>query len=109
MSKYHSKKTVVDGHKFDSKKEAERYKELKALEELGVIEDLKLQPRFVLQESFKDSKWGAQRAITYVADFLYKEDRKTVVEDVKGMKTDVYRIKKKLFLKLYPGIDFREV
>lgn len=102
MSKYNSRKTIVDGIKFDSLKEANRYYDLKLLERVGEIKDLELQPRFLLQESFK-LRGVTHRKIEYVADFKYfdvKEDI-VVVEDSKGFKTDVYRLKKKLFLKLY--------
>ena len=100
--KYHAKKTTVDGTTFDSRKEAERYKELKALERVGKIDRLELQPRFELQESFKH-KGKTIRKIEYVSDFLYRDlsTLELVVEDVKGVKTDVYKLKKKLFLKIY--------
>ena len=107
MHKYNAKKTVVDGIKFDSKKEAMRYKELKALERVGKIDRLELQPRFLLQDGFRyDGK--AVRKIEYVADFLYRDlsTFELVVEDVKGVKTDVYKLKKKLFLKRY-GDEYR--
>lgn len=104
MSKYNSKKVTLDGIKFDSKKEARRYKELKLLERAGEIKDLKLQPRYTLQESFKHEE-ATIRKIEYVADFQYEDARtgQTIVEDVKSepTKTQVYRIKKKLFLKRY--------
>lgn len=109
--KYHAKKTAVDGITFDSKKEAMRYKELKELQRVGKIDRLELQPRFELQESFKH-KGKPIRKIEYVADFKYLDIAlgKWVVEDVKGMKTDVYKLKKKLFLHIYGGFfDFMEV
>lgn len=109
MNKYRNKKTVVDGIKFDSVKEASRYYELKELQQKGDILNLRLQPRYELQESFTHPEFGKLRAITYVADFEYCKGGKLVVEDVKGMKTDVYKIKKKLFLKRYPEIIFKEV
>lgn len=107
MHKYNAKKTVVDGIKFDSKKEAERYKELKALELVGKIDRLELQPRFLLQDGFR-YEGKAIRKIEYVADFLYRDlsTYELVVEDVKGVKTDVYKLKKKLFLKRY-GDEYR--
>ena len=82
MNKYHNKKTVVDNIKFDSKLEANRYSELKLLEKAGQIFDLKLQPRFLLQPSFK-YKGKTHRKIEYVADFEYIENGQVVVEDVK--------------------------
>lgn len=99
-SKYSSAKTDVDGIRFDSKKEAEFYAELKLREKAGEISHLRLQPRYLLQEAFKhDSK--QYREIEYVADFEYIEDGVTVVVDVKGFKTAVYMLKKKLFLYKY--------
>lgn len=105
--KYHAKKTVIDGITFDSKKEAMRYKELKALERVGKIDMLELQPRFELQESFKH-EGKTIRKIEYVADFIYRDlsTLELVVEDVKGVKTDVYKLKKKLFLKRY-GSEYK--
>lgn len=99
-SKYSSAKTDVDGVTFDSKKEAEFYAELKLREKAGEISRLRLQPRYLLQEAFKHE--GKQyREIEYVADFEYIENGETVVVDVKGFKTAVYMIKKKLFLYKY--------
>lgn len=99
-SKYSSAKTDIDGVRFDSKKEAEFYAELKLREKAGEISHLRLQPRYLLQEAFKHE--GKQyREIEYVADFEYIENSITVVVDVKGFKTAVYMLKKKLFLYRY--------
>lgn len=100
MSKYHSRKAVVDGITFDSKKEAARYVELKCLEKNGEIINLVLQPRFVLQPSFKH-KGKTLRAITYVADFSYQKGAEVIVEDTKGYETDVFKLKEKIFLRKY--------
>ncbi len=103
-SKYKAKKTVTDGIKFDSKKEAARYEELKLLEKTGKIRDLRLQVPFVLQEGFKDNRSGKRiRPITYVADFVYTEvdTGEVYVDDTKGYRTEVYKIKKKMFLKKF--------
>lgn len=108
MTKYNAKKTAVNGITFDSKKEARRYKELRLMERAGEITDLELQPRFRLQEGFTDGSGKRQRPIDYIADFMYTEKGIRVVEDVKGKKTQVYGIKKKLFLKRYPQYEFRE-
>lgn len=110
-SKYNAKKTVVDGIKFDSKREAERYCELKLLEKAKEIRNLELQPRFLLQDKFEDKQGNTHRKIEYVADFMYiDKDNKKIVEDVKGVMTDVYKLKKKLFLNLYDKeFDFREI
>lgn len=99
-SKYSSAKTDVDGITFDSKKESEFYAELKLRERAGEISHLRLQPRYLLQEAFRHE--GKQyNKMEYVADFEYIENGKIVVIDVKGFKTAVYMLKKKLFLYKY--------
>ena len=95
-SKYHAKKTVVEGITFDSKKEAKRYMELKAMEKVGSIQNLQLQVPFVLIEK---SKYG--RSIKYVADFVYNKNGSKIVEDVKGVKTPVYKLKKRIMAEKY--------
>ena len=110
--KYNAKKTAVDGITFDSRKEAERYKELKALELVGKIDRLELQPRFVLQDKHQCADGEKMRKVEYVADFEYieKETGHTIVEDVKGMKTEAYKLKRKWFKCKYDGIYYhREV
>lgn len=109
-SKYSAVKTRVDGISFDSKKEARRYKELKILEKADEIKSLELQPRFLLQEKFKYNG-KTIRKIEYIADFRYIDEKgNTIVEDVKGMKTEVYKIKKKIFLKIYgENLIFKEI
>lgn len=102
MPKYHNRKTSVDGIRFDSKKEAKRYLELKILEKAGAIKDLRRQVPYVL---INKSRYG--RAIKYVADFVYYEDNKLVVEDVKGVKTPVYKLKKRLMAERF-GIEVKE-
>ena len=104
MNKYHAKKCVIDGIPFDSQREAARYMELKLLQRAGVIEALKLQEPFELVP-----KQTGERAVMYRADFVYTEGGKLVVEDVKGMKTKDYIIKRKLFKWRYPNIEFREI
>ena len=99
-SKYHAKKTVVDGITFDSKREADRYLVLKGMEEDGAIEGLRRQVRYELVPAF-DVDGKHYRPIYYVADFVYREDGREVVEDVKGMRTDTYRLKSKLFSRRY--------
>lgn len=109
MSKYNSKKTVVDGQKFDSKKEARRYQELLLLEKAGEIKNLSRQVKFVLIPSQRDENGKVvERECSYKADFTYEEGIKTVVEDVKGYRTKEYIIKRKLLLYKY-GIRIREV
>lgn len=77
------------------------------LEDAGKIVDLELQRKFVLQQGFK-LNGKAYRAITYVADFVYKDDNGIHVVDTKGYRTEVYKIKKKIFMKKY-GIEIEEV
>lgn len=105
-SKYKARKTVVDGITFDSRREADRYIVLKSMEEDGAIEGLRRQIRYELVPAF-DVDGKHYRPIFYVADFVYREDGKEVVEDVKGMRTDVYRLKSKLFAKRY-GMSIKE-
>ena len=109
-AKYGAVKTQVDGITFDSKAEASRYQELKLLERDGHISSLELQPKFELAPSVKFA--GASRstpALRYFADFRYLDHNgKVIVEDVKGMKTREYQIKRHL-LKAIHGIDISEV
>ena len=113
MNKYGAKKTEIDGIIFDSRHEATRYVELKYMERAGLIKDLKLQERFCLIPAIEgEGKKVAQRAVYYVADFTYYERKdnhlQRVVEDAKGFRTDVYKLKKKLFRWRY-GIEIKEV
>ena len=105
--KYGAKKCEVDGIVFDSMHEMKRYHELKLLQRAGKIQNLKLQPEFELQEEFT-YKGKKIRPIKYIADFMYNEGDKIVVEDTKGYKTDVYNLKIKIFKKRYPEFEFRE-
>lgn len=122
-SKYGAKKVTVDGITFDSKKEANRYRELKLLEKAGKISGLQLQAKFVLippqyeptGELYKKGEKKGQpkmrlveRECSYLADFVYKENGETVVEDSKGMRTKEYIIKRKLMLYVHK-IKIREV
>ena len=105
-SKYRARKTTVDGITFDSRKEADRYLVLKGMEKDGSIEDLRRQVRYELVPAF-DVDGRHYRPVYYVADFVYVEDGKEVVEDVKGVRTDVYRLKSKLFARRY-GMSIKE-
>jgi hypothetical protein len=110
-TKYNNKKVTVDGQKFDSKKEANRYRELRLLEKAGEIKDLRTQVKFKLIPAQRDEATGKviERECSYKADFVYyEEDGETVVEDVKGFRTKEYIIKRKLMLYQY-GIRIREV
>jgi len=102
-SKYAAIKTEVDGLVFASKKEAKRYSELRLLERAGEIAALELQPKFPCVVN-------GQKVCVYIADFAYLNAQGSrVIEDVKGMKTRVYRIKKKLVEALYPNVKIVEV
>lgn len=105
-SKYHAKRTTVDGITFDSKREADRYLVLKSMEEDGDIEGLRRQVRYELVPAF-DVDGKHYRPVFYVADFVYSENGHEVIEDVKGVVTDVYRLKRKLVAYRY-GLNIRE-
>ena len=111
-SKFFSKKVVVEGITFDSKKEGEYYLKLKELEKKGTIKDLELQKEYVLQDKFKING-KTRREIRYKCDFTYftTEDNKLHVVDIKSpytAKDKVYRIKKKMFEYRY-GIELEEI
>ena len=104
-NKFNAKKTTVDGIVFDSKREAARYVELRDLERAGKIRGLRRQVRFELLPAFNvDGKH--YRPTTYIADFTYIDAKtgKEIVEDVKGVKTPIYRMKSKLFAYRYQRI-----
>ena len=114
-AKYRAAPTVVDGIRFASKREAQRYGELKLLEHAGEIERLTMQPRFPLSAYALPSRPSQNLQVgVYVADFEYYEvspsgrTSQRVVEDVKGFRTPLYRWKAKHVLAQY-GIQIREV
>lgn len=110
-NKYSNKKTNVDGIIFDSRAEARRYRELKSMEQAGLIKSLVLQPKFLLQDKFKYNG-KTYRKIEYIADFGYIDTStgQIIVEDVKGMETDVFKLKMKMFLSLYGDtVDFKVI
>ena len=108
MRKYRNKKTQIGMYVFDSIAESKRYKELALLEKAGQIKGLKLQPKFLLQEGFKKNG-KTYRKIEYIADFMYIENGKVIIEDVKGMETDVFKLKRKMFEYKYPEFELRIV
>jgi hypothetical protein len=107
--KFNAVRTEIDGHTFASKAEAKRYAELKLLEKAGKIGHLSLQPRYMLLVWDCEKKQDVQVG-HYVADFSYWDmsEGKTVVEDVKGVKTPIYRLKKKMVEHRY-GITITEI
>jgi len=107
MRKYRNIPTEVDGVKFDSRAEAARWGELKLMERAGLIRDLKRQVAFELAPGVKfEGSLRRQPALRLIVDFQYVEHGKTVLEDVKGLVTDVFRIKRHL-LKAQTGMDVR--
>ena len=110
-SKFGNRKTVFNGEVFDSLKEANRYRELLILQGTGKIKDLNRQVKFTLLPSQKDTNGKTiERPINYYADFVYTDTAtgKQVVEDVKGIRTAEYIIKRKLMLSRY-GIKIIEI
>ena len=113
MSKYHNKKTEIDGIKFDSLKEAGRYLELKRYMEMGVITNLQpcknnpKKKRYLLIPAQK-GRIRNEKSVSYVPDFVYEMDGDEVVEDVKGVKTDVYKLKRKLMMYIHK-VEVEEV
>jgi len=99
-SKYRAVRTELDGVTFASKKEARRYAVLKLMERARAISNLRLQPRYELRVH-------GELVATYVGDFAYLQGGKEVVEDCKGFKTPVYRLKAKLLKACY-GIEVLE-
>ena len=106
--KYGNEKKTVDGHTFDSKAEARRYQELSLMEKTGEIKNLRLQPEYELIPRFKKGNKTHRRTV-YIADFEYIENGRTIVEDVKGYATDVYKLKKKMLEYKYPERTIKEV
>lgn len=108
-NKYHNKKIIYDGLKFDSQHEADRYCELKLMERGKVITGLDRQVKFELIPSQKIDGKVVERPCTYIADFTYTDkDGRFVVEDAKGMRIEPYITKRKLMLFL-KGIRVIEV
>ena len=113
MNKYRNKKVVVDGIVFDSRKEGQRWKELKVLESSGEIDKLERQVKFQLlpRQTGSDGK-VLERKVEYVADFVYIRDGKVIVEDVKGYRGggayEVFKLKKKMMLFFF-GIRVKEI
>lgn len=118
--KYHNKKVKYEGRVLDSIKEKRRYCQLQLLERQGIISDLRLQVPFELippiyedvevqlKTKTKIVKKLVQRATTYVADFVYLQNGRVVVEDAKGFKTPEYKLKKKM-MRAFRGIAIQEV
>lgn len=112
MTKYHAKKTQVNGITFDSKIEAERYQQLMLLEKAQEISALTLQPEFQILRGWVHPETGEKiKSRFYVGDFCYLDEAtgKLIVEDVKGMETQEFRLKWSLVKSMYPQYEFRKV
>lgn len=107
FNKYNAKKTEINGVQFDSKKEAKVYQDLESLQRIGKISNLRRQVRFELVPKQKD-----ERAVFYVADYVYEQDGKQIVADCKSAMTKklpAYIIKRKLMKWRYPEYMFIEL
>lgn len=93
---------------FDSIREAKRYDELVLMLKAGQIEELRLQQSFTLQDGYVTANGEVVRPIVYKADFVYRKDGERIVEDVKGVRTEEYKLKRKLMLERF-GISVEEV
>lgn len=112
INKYKAIKCTVNGIEFDSRKEARRYQELLLLERAGVILKLRRQVKYILipaqyetyerygkkGQKLKEGRRLLEKECAYIADFVYEENGKEIVEDTKGIKTKDYIIKRKLML-----------
>lgn len=109
-NKHNAVKVQIDGYTFDSKAEAQRYRELKLMQAGGVISGLEVHPTYTLQEGFTLNNGRRFRAMKHSADFRYREKDNDllVVEDVKGHETAGYKLRRKLLLYRYGlRIDYR--
>ena len=121
-NKYYATKCEYNGEQFDSRREMRRFQELLILERAGHLTNLKRQIKYVLIPSqykvyerygkngqrLKDKKELLEREVSYIADFVYEMDGKTIIEDTKGVQTKDYIIKRKLMLFVH-GIKIKEV
>ncbi|HEQ3528671.1 DUF1064 domain-containing protein [Bacillus thuringiensis] len=105
MSKYNNKKVHLDDYVFDSQAEANYYEGLKIRSARGEIQGFERQPVFNLQPAFKKQDKSFQ-AITYIADFLvYLPNGEVEVIDIKGVITETFNVKRKLFEYKYPHLQ----
>lgn len=96
-NKYNARKVQDDGYVFDSAKEHRRYKELVALQRTGAISALVVHPKYTILDGYTRVDGKKIKAVTYIADFEYVEGGRTITEDVKGVQTAVFKLKRKLF------------
>lgn len=111
MTKYKNKKVIVDGVQFDSILESKYYKELVRLKQNKQIKDFELQPKFTLQDKYKNAEGKTIRSIEYVADFkVIHLNGDYEIIDCKGSKfvlTPVFKLKKKLFEYKFPSVKLK--
>lgn len=106
--KYNATRKTVNGITFDSAGEARAFSLLKLWEKAGAIQNLERQPRYVLMDGYTDPVGRKVRRMQYVPDFRFTRADQTVVVDFKGVKTEAYKLKAKLFRQRYPDIVFEE-
>jgi len=110
MTKYHARKVTDDGYTFDSQAEHRRYLELKLLQMAGEINNLIVHPSYELYPSATAPDGTRISKVTYIGDFEYIDQTgETIVEDVKGVETAVFRLKRNVFLRKYPHLRLRIV
>ena len=109
MSKYNNKRITIDGITFDSLAEERRYRELRLLWRANQIDELKVHPSYELEPKFTDASGKKHRSVTYIGDFEYQQDGKTICEDVKGVETAVFRLKAELMARRYPNVMLKIV
>lgn len=107
-NKYGSRKIMVNGERFDSKKEYKRFVELSLLERAGKISNLRRQVKYDLLPSQRIDGKVIERPVRYIADFVYEQDGEKIVEDTKGMRTTDYVLKRKMML-YFHRIRIREL
>jgi len=108
-NKYRAKPEIVDGVRFASKREAKRYRELKLLELGGFVTELELQPKFKLGPDdapilYRSDRCPNGRRAVYLADFRYRQDGQTIIEDVKGIDTPLSRLKRAIVEAQYKAV-----
>ena len=111
-NKYHAKRLTVDGERFDSYAEYQRWEDLKLLEKAGEIRGLERQVRIPLKcgadpIKIRSARYPNGRAVVYIADFAYFEGNARVFEDKKGMDTRVSRLKRAIVEAMYPDVQVR--
>lgn len=107
--KYRNEPVTVDGIRFDSKRERDRYLALKRLQDAGLISHLELQPAFKLAVGDRPVRFASGRQAVYRADFAYWDGQKRVVEDAKGFRTPEYKLKRAIVEAMHPSVRIVEV